>query len=120
MNLLTVIIVAIAAFLAVTLILVALLLFAKAKLTTSGDVTININDGQKMLTVAGGSSLLNTLTSQVYSFPRHVAVKVPADSASVRYWRAAVIFCLPKPVSSTANRFRTTGVWDVRSRSRRT
>ena len=62
MNLLTVIIVAIAAFLAVTLILVALLLFAKAKLTTSGDVTININDGQKMLTVAGGSSLLNTLT----------------------------------------------------------
>ena len=69
MNLLTVIIVAIAAFLAVTLILVALLLFAKAKLTTSGDVTININDGQKMLTVAGGSSLLNTLTSQGIFLP---------------------------------------------------
>ena len=39
-----VIIVAIVAFLAVTLLLVALLLFAKAKLTSSGNVTIDINN----------------------------------------------------------------------------
>ena len=51
MDILT-IVVAIVAFLAVTLLLVALLLFAKAKLTTSGDVTIDINDGNKVLTVA--------------------------------------------------------------------
>ena len=68
MDLLT-IIVAIVAFLAVTLVLVALLLFAKAKLTTSGDVTIDINDGKKVLTVAGGSTLLNTLTEQGIFLP---------------------------------------------------
>ena len=59
----TTIIYAIVAFLAVIIVLVALLLFAKAKLTSSGDVTIDINDGNKVLTVAGGNTLLNTLTS---------------------------------------------------------
>ena len=39
---------AVVAFLAVTLLLVALLLFAKAKLTSSGAVKININDGDKV------------------------------------------------------------------------
>ena len=39
------IIVAIVAFLAVILLLVALLLFAKAKLTSSGAVTIDVNGG---------------------------------------------------------------------------
>ena len=41
------IIIAIVAFLVVTLILVALLLYAKAKLTPSGEVKIDINDGEK-------------------------------------------------------------------------
>ncbi|MBR2331895.1 MAG: 2Fe-2S iron-sulfur cluster binding domain-containing protein [Alistipes sp.] len=68
MDILT-IVVAIVAFLVVTLLLVALLLFAKAKLTTSGDVTIDINDGNKVLTVAGGSTLLNTLTAQGIFLP---------------------------------------------------
>ena len=63
MDILT-IVVAIVAFLVVTLLLVALLLFAKAKLTSSGDVTIDINDGNKVLTVEAGSTLLNTLTAQ--------------------------------------------------------
>ena len=39
------IIIAIVAFLVITLALVGLLPFAKAKLTTSGDVTIDINGG---------------------------------------------------------------------------
>ena len=43
------IIIAIVAFLVITLVLVGLLLFAKAKLTTSGDVTIDINGGEKVL-----------------------------------------------------------------------
>ena len=47
----TIIIYAIVAFLAVTLVLVALLLFAKAKLTSSGAVKVNINDGDKVLEV---------------------------------------------------------------------
>ena len=68
MDILT-IVVAIVAFLVVTLLLVALLLFAKAKLTSSGDVTIDINDGNKVLTVPAGSTLLNTLTSQGIFLP---------------------------------------------------
>ncbi|MCD8173320.1 MAG: NADH:ubiquinone reductase (Na(+)-transporting) subunit F [Alistipes sp.] len=55
------ILVAIVAFLVVVLLLVALLLYAKAKLTTSGDVTLGINGGEKTLTVEAGSTLLNTL-----------------------------------------------------------
>ena len=49
------IIVAIIAFLAVTLLLVGLLLFAKAKLTSSGEVTIDINDGEKVITAESGA-----------------------------------------------------------------
>ena len=68
MDILT-IVVAIVAFLVVTLLLVALLLFAKAKLTSSGDVTIDINDGNKVLTVEAGSTLLNTLTANGIFLP---------------------------------------------------
>ena len=60
---LTIILTAIVAFLAVTLLLVGLLLFAKAKLTSSGDVTIDINDGEKVLRTESGSTLLSTLAN---------------------------------------------------------
>ncbi len=53
-------IIAIAAFLVVTLLLVAVLLYAKAKLTASGEVKIDIN-GEKELIVEPGSTLLTTL-----------------------------------------------------------
>lgn len=59
---------AIVAFAALTLILVAVLLFAKKKLTPSGDVTITIN-GEKELTVQTGSSLLSTLAEQGIYLP---------------------------------------------------
>ena len=59
-----VILVAIVAFLAVTLLLVALLLFAKAKLTSSGKVSIDINDGKKVVEVeAGGARELDVLVA---------------------------------------------------------
>ncbi len=64
-----VILIAILAFLAVTLILVALLLFAKAKLTTSGKVTIDINGGKKVVEVDGGGTLLATLATQNIFLP---------------------------------------------------
>ena len=57
------IIVAIVAFLVVTLSLVGLLLFAKAKLTSSGDVTIDINNGEKVITAESGGTLLSTLAN---------------------------------------------------------
>ena len=43
------------------MLLVAILLYAKKKLTPSGEVTIDINEGEKELKVNPGSSLLSTL-----------------------------------------------------------
>ena len=63
------IIVAIAAFLIVTLVLVGLLLFAKAKLTSSGAVTIDINDGEQVLTAQSGGTLLSTLADNKVFLP---------------------------------------------------
>lgn len=63
------IIIAIVAFLVVTLVLVILLLYAKAKLMPSGEVTIDINHGEKVLTVEPGSTLLNTLSSNGIFLP---------------------------------------------------
>lgn len=66
---LTTIIVAIVAFLVVIIALVVLLLYAKAKLTTSGEVTIDINDGEKKITTESGSTLLATLANNKVFLP---------------------------------------------------
>tara|TARA_R110000787_G_scaffold70646_15_gene157135 strand:- start:23459 stop:24772 length:1314 start_codon:yes stop_codon:yes gene_type:complete len=58
----------VAAFLLITLLLVALLLFVKQKLSPSGPVTITIN-GEKKITVASGSTLLTTLGSEKIFLP---------------------------------------------------
>lgn len=63
------IIIAIVAALVIVLLLVALLLFAKAKLTTSGKVTIDINDSERVLSVEAGDSLLTTLASEGIFLP---------------------------------------------------
>ncbi|MDY3979667.1 MAG: NADH:ubiquinone reductase (Na(+)-transporting) subunit F [Tidjanibacter sp.] len=65
----TIIIISIVAFLVVLLLLVILLLVAKARLTSSGTVTIDINDGDKKLSVESGSSLLSTLASKKIYLP---------------------------------------------------
>ena len=64
-----IIIISVIAFLVVTLILVGLLLFAKAKLTPSGTVKININNGSKVIEVAPGGSLLGTLANEKIFLP---------------------------------------------------
>ena len=56
-------------FVILTLVLVALLLFIKAKLTPSGKVKININDGSKIVEVTPGGNLLNTLAEQKIFLP---------------------------------------------------
>lgn len=48
----------------VTVVLVALLLFIKARLTPSGSVTIDINNGKKTIKVKQGGNLLNTLADE--------------------------------------------------------
>jgi len=65
----TILFTGVAVFLIVTLLLVSLLLFAKEKLTSKGDVKININHGKKELTVSPGSSLLSTLGNQKIFLP---------------------------------------------------
>ena len=60
---------AVAVIVVVTLLLVALLLFIKTKLTPSGTVTIDINEGKKVVDVPMGGSLLSTLAEQKIFLP---------------------------------------------------
>jgi Na+-transporting NADH:ubiquinone oxidoreductase subunit F len=64
----TTILITLAVFLTVTLILVSVLLFAKAKLSPSGLVKIQIN-GEKTIEVAAGSTLLSTLSEEKIFLP---------------------------------------------------
>ncbi|MDP6979813.1 MAG: NADH:ubiquinone reductase (Na(+)-transporting) subunit F [Myxococcota bacterium] len=58
------------AFTVVILLLVLVLMFAKAKLVPSGDVTISINDApENSLQTAAGSTLLNTLSANKIFIP---------------------------------------------------
>jgi len=65
----TLIVLAVVVFLLVILLLVGVLLYARKKLVPTGNVTISINDGEKELSVATGSSLLSTLTSSGVLLP---------------------------------------------------
>jgi len=65
----TVIISSIVIFLLVILLLVSILLYAKKKLMPSGEVTININDGEKALVVEPGQTLLSALGSNKIFLP---------------------------------------------------
>ena len=56
-------------FLSVTLILVGMLLFAKAKLTPKGEVKVDINHGEKELVTEPGSTLLATLGNNKIFLP---------------------------------------------------
>ena len=56
-------------FLIVTLILVGILLYAKAKLTAKGNVQVSINNGERVITSEPGSSLLSTLSNQKIFLP---------------------------------------------------
>ena len=58
----------VAAFLVITLLLVALLLFVKQKLSPSGPVKITIN-GERTIEVASGASLLTTLGAEKIFLP---------------------------------------------------
>ena len=63
------ILIAVVVFVIVTLILVARLLFIKTKLTPSGTVKININEGSKIVEVTPGGNLLSTLAEQKIFLP---------------------------------------------------
>ncbi|MDA3880776.1 MAG: NADH:ubiquinone reductase (Na(+)-transporting) subunit F [Prolixibacteraceae bacterium] len=65
----TVIITSIVFFLVVILLLVSVLLFAKKKLTPSGTVNIDINDGEKDIETEPGSTVLSTLSNNGIFLP---------------------------------------------------
>ncbi|PKO98452.1 MAG: NADH:ubiquinone reductase (Na(+)-transporting) subunit F [Bacteroidetes bacterium HGW-Bacteroidetes-8] len=68
MELTLITILSIIAFLAVTLLLVAILLYAKAKLTPSGKVQLTIN-GEREIEVSPGESILSTLSNNKIFLP---------------------------------------------------
>ena len=68
MGLGQIILLSITVFLGITLLLVAMLLYAKSKLTAGGTVKIKIND-EKELEVSPGSTLLSTLSQEKLFLP---------------------------------------------------
>ena len=68
----------------VTLLLVVLLLFVKAKITPTGTVQININDGKKTLDVNPGNSLMNTLAEQKIFLPSACGGKANCGQCKVQ------------------------------------
>ncbi len=65
----TVVFTSVAVFLGVILLLVAILLYAKKKLTPSGEVTIDINDGEREIVTKPGDTLLSTLSNNKILLP---------------------------------------------------
>lgn len=61
--------ISIAVFLTVILLLVAILLYARKRLTPQGEVKININNGEKELVAQPGSTLLSTLSNNGIFLP---------------------------------------------------
>ncbi|MBQ9400186.1 MAG: NADH:ubiquinone reductase (Na(+)-transporting) subunit F [Bacteroidales bacterium] len=68
----------------VTIILVAMLLFVKAKITPSGTVTIDINNGKKQLDVTPGASLMSTLADQKIFLPSACGGKANCGQCKVQ------------------------------------
>ena len=69
MNLTMIITTAVVVFLVFVLILVAVLLYAKAKLIPSGKVNMDINNGEKVLEVSPGTTVLATLSDEKIFLP---------------------------------------------------
>lgn len=68
MSLVQAILLSITVFLGITLLLIAMLLFAKSRLTAGGTVTIDVN-GEREIVVAPGSTLLSTLSQEKLFLP---------------------------------------------------
>lgn len=101
-------------FLLLVLLLVSVLLYAKKKLTPSGTVTLDINEGEKKLTVERGKHCC--LPSVVIKFSSHplVVEVVPVPCAVVRYTMVLDPFCRRKRVILPVRNRAPIGVWPVR------
>ncbi|MCQ2157517.1 MAG: NADH:ubiquinone reductase (Na(+)-transporting) subunit F [Bacteroidales bacterium] len=68
----------------VSLLLVALLLFVKAKITPKGTVKIDINNGKKELDVTPGNSLMSTLANEKIFLPSACGGKANCGQCKVQ------------------------------------
>ena len=75
---------AVAVIVVVTIILVALLLFVKARITPKGTVKIDINDGKKELDVTPGGTLMGTLAGEKLFLPSACGGKANCGQCKVR------------------------------------
>ena len=78
------IIASIAVIVILTLLLVVLLLYVKAKITPTGTVNIDINNGKKTLSVNPGNSLMNTLAEQKIFLPSACGGKANCGQCKVQ------------------------------------
>ena len=72
----------------IVLTLVSIIIFARSKLVSSGDVNITIN-GEKTVSVPAGGKLLQTLAAEKLLFPQLVEEAGPvlnASKSSLRRW----------------------------------
>ena len=67
-----------------TLLLVALLLFVKSKLTPSGEVKITINEGSKELSATPGGDLMHTLADHGIFLPSACGGKANCGQCKVQ------------------------------------
>lgn len=102
-------------FLIVTLILVGMLLFAKAKLTPKGEVKVDINHGEKELVIEPGSTLLATLGNNKIFLPSACGGKGSCGYVSLSgRIQEQGLPTGPKRDSSPTNNNTITGAWLVR------
>ncbi|MFA7274875.1 MAG: NADH:ubiquinone reductase (Na(+)-transporting) subunit F [Crocinitomicaceae bacterium] len=64
-----VLIITLVAFLSILLLLTAMLVFVKAKISPKGKIKININNGERVIEVEGGGTLLSTLSTSGIFLP---------------------------------------------------
>jgi len=83
-SILLTIIIAVVTISVVTLILVALLLWIKISLSPKGSVSINVNNGKKVLSVAPGSSLMATLANEKIFLPSACGGKANCGQCKVQ------------------------------------
>ena len=100
---------AVAVFVVVILALVTILLQAKARLSPSGPVKLNINGDE--VEVESGTTLLTTLSEQKIFLPSlPVVVGVPVGCVSVKLPKVVARFLQQKPGSSIVRKLQITGV----------
>ena len=98
------IILGIVMFTLIVLVLALMILFAKSKLVSEGDITIKVNN-EKELTMPAGGKLLGALASQGIFVPSACGGGGSAVNAALRENAAAATFCRPSyPTSANAKR----------------